>query len=153
MTTRELKKPTIRKQIEHLLKGASSCIICGHKTIEGRFTDYDGELKCVVCGMPYYVEGNKIKPKELKRVYALEPNQVAKVYTPFFANSPILKAFWKETKQKIPLGIYTGEPPFTQQEYNNLWIFIWNNRERILPSYEEDFFWTKIQEIAEETHE
>lgn len=144
-------KPSLEEQKRHLIEGVSSCLVCGDSPISGTFTDYDGELKCHKCGMPYQTEGNKIKPTELERKYGLRPEEVAKVYTPYFVNVPILKRFWLETGKEIPLGIFDGsEAPFTEEEHVALWLFVWSIRSEISEQWADDFAWYNISVMAGE---
>lgn len=135
---------------EHLLLGLPKrrCLVC-KKDLHGQILDFPGQMRCGTCGVTYQIEGSKLSKKFLQTL-GLIPEQVARVYCDCFEELPIYRAYWDETKRPVPLGTFRfpirRRKLIPDSEVKDFYSWLWKNREKFRPHYENEFKWDDIGE-------
>lgn len=138
-----MNRPTDKDYIKHLKKGiGAKCLVCGEEFM-GTWTDYNGEAKCYRCGMPYQILGSHLK-EEFLTEHGMKNEDVAKKYCPDFHIIPMMKDYWNETHNRIPLGTYLGHSPIPESEYIAFKNWLSQNKEKYQEAYAEDFRWEAL---------
>lgn len=71
---------------------------------------------------------------------------IAKKYCDAFMELPLVKAYWDETKQRIPFGMYLGDSPITKDERDGFYGWVAKNAATIRPEFGDAFNWDKLLE-------
>lgn len=135
-----MKRPTEEEIVEHYKTGiGEDCLVC-EKRLVGRWTDYNGQIKCLNCGMTYQILGSHLKDSFLKE-NGLTEKDIARRYCDIFYMVPLYKAYWNETHNHIPEGMFlmNDRSPVTREDYRRFYKWMVDNEETVRPLYS-DFF-------------
>jgi hypothetical protein len=135
--------------VEHYKKGVGEfCLVCDEK-LYGGWTDYNGQIRCEVCGTTYQINGSHLSDKFLEE-NKLSKDDIAKKYCDIPALVPLLRDYWQEKKRKVPFGTYLGNSPIPKDDYDTFYGWLKENADKYRKNYEEDFYWERILDDAED---
>lgn len=139
---------TQKEFAEHLRTGVKTCLVCGEK-LTGEWTDLNGEMRCVTCGMPYQVISWKHGDAWLAEI-GINRADVVMPHCVYFEKAPLYRDYWLQTKQRIPLGSYLGQGTSGNNHNERVMFCKWllANRETYLPDYADLFAWDVVEVMA-----
>lgn len=135
-----MKRPTHEEIIEHYKTGIDkNCLICERQLV-GRWTDYNGQIKCSHCGMTYQILGSHLKDEFLAE-NGLTEKDISQRHCDIFYLAPLYKAYWDQTHNHIPEGLFIGRDrnPMNPEDFLRFYKWMVDNEETIKPLYG-DFF-------------
>ena len=135
-----MKRPTEEEILEHYKTGiGENCLVC-EKRLVGQWTDYNGQIKCLNCGMTYQILGGHLRDDFLAE-HGLTNDDVARRYCDAFVLVPLYKAYWDETHNLIPEGIYLTRDrcPVRPEDFRNFYLWMLDHEDMVRPKYEDVF--------------
>jgi len=129
---------------EHYMRGTESCLVCDDKPLSGSWTDYNGQIKCHNCGTTYQILGCHLSESYLNEI-GLKTADIAKKYCDCIALVPLLRDYWRETHNKIPLGTYISRNPIVKGEYESFLYWLKTNASKYEQEYKDELNWKTIK--------
>lgn len=144
-------RPSREELVAHYKNGiGKNCLVCDDE-LAIRWTDYNGQGKCLTCGMTYQVLGSHLSETHLAEC-GITKADVAKQYCDEFELVPLVRAYWTDKKKPLPLGSYFGHAPWTKEEVESFYGWLRDNAPTWREQYEDLFTWDRIMKIgAKET--
>lgn len=121
----------------------NTCHVC-EDTLYGGWTDYNGQIRCWICGTTYQVLGSHLTEEFLTQI-GLKKEEVAKRYCDCITAVPLLKEYWQDKKIKIPFGSYfLSDGGITREERDSFVRYLKQNASKWRPLLPDDFDWDGI---------
>lgn len=140
-------KPTNEEKIQHYREGVGeNCLICGAE-FGGTYTDSSHQIRCWQCGAPYQVGGGRFEEEWLEK-QGLKKEDIAQHFLDFYILLPIFRDYWLQTEKRIPMGIYLGNPDYTQEEFESFYRWLHENKDKYYEEYQFDLQWARIEGVA-----
>jgi hypothetical protein len=142
-----MTRPTHADFIEHVKTGiGDNCLVCDCELV-GEWTDYNGEIKCSVCGMTYQILGSHFTDEFLSK-NRLSPLDVARRYCPDFEEVPIFRAYWNEAHRQLPLGTYLVSARISKDDHLAFIQWLADHAPEIEPLYADSFNWEMVKHLV-----
>jgi len=130
--------------VAHLREGhKGACLVCGTNPRMGSWTDYNGQVYCLICGCTYQILGDHLSD-EFKERHGLTSGDIAREYCDCFELVPLLREHWEATKQPAPVGTWLGGGPYRREVYDNFNRWLSDNADALSERYPDTFHWDRI---------
>ena len=136
---------TETEEVAHLMEGVKNgCTVCGSSSL-GKWTDYNGQVRCCICGTTHQILGSH-HTEEFLTKHGLKKEDVSQTYCDCFVFVPMLQAYFKETNRKVPFGSYFLTQGIPAQDFRDFYEWLADNHERFRPEWDEHFDWDGLME-------
>lgn len=118
------------------------CLVCDEHSAF-TWTDYNGQVYCRRCGATYQTISVKLKDEYLREI-GLEAKDVKLPYCDVAREIPMLREYWAEHHMMVPLGCFVGRNPCTEDQRKTFDLWLYENRDRLRPQFDDAFYWDEI---------
>lgn len=143
-----MKPVTIEEFIAHLRTGTGGVCPCCDSPFRGSLTDMHGQMRCYTCGCTCQVMSGKLAPEFLAE-HNLKESEIAVPYCDCIEELPLLRAYWKETKRRVPKGCFLGfgsnlPNAVSPQEVDGYYRWLAANHSRLRPAWDNYLYWDRL---------
>lgn len=139
---------TYEDYVAHLKEGVGdTCLVCGND-LHGYWTDYNGQIKCGICGCTYQILGCHVNKRFLEE-YGIEESDVAERYCDTYTRVPLYKEYWKQVGIRLPIGMFISDRNAPTESEGKSWLFwLLNNMDEIESIYPDVYNWDVIKKAV-----